>query len=196
MSLIASQITSLTIVYSTVYSDTDQRKYQSSAPLAFVWGIHRGPVNSPHKWPVTRKMFPLVIYVIINPSFNRLLLFYHWLGPNKQLSMKTTSKIRHFIQDKHLHTDVSNGIFKTLYISGSLFTKKTPSYWYRDSHHKSETVVSPSSVCNGDPYTSPAVTQWKLHEIACSTALTSCVSRPHTLPLQVSYKTFITTKPV
>ena len=25
---------------------------------AFVWGIHRGPVNSPHKWPVTRKMFP------------------------------------------------------------------------------------------------------------------------------------------
>ena len=24
----------------------------------FVWGIHRGPVNSPHKWPVTRKMSP------------------------------------------------------------------------------------------------------------------------------------------
>ena len=44
--------------YSTVYSDTDQRKYQSSASLAFVRGIHRRPVNSPHKWPVTRKMFP------------------------------------------------------------------------------------------------------------------------------------------
>ena len=58
MSAIASQITSLTIVYSTVYSDADQRNYQSSASLAFVWGIHRGPVNSPHKWPVTRKMFP------------------------------------------------------------------------------------------------------------------------------------------
>ena len=58
MSTIASQITSLTIVYSTVYSDADQRKHQSSASLAFVWGIHRGPVNSPHKWPVTRKMFP------------------------------------------------------------------------------------------------------------------------------------------
>ena len=54
----ASQITSLTIVYSTVYSDGDQRKHQCSASLAFVWGIHRGPVNSPHKWPVTRKMFP------------------------------------------------------------------------------------------------------------------------------------------
>ena len=58
MGAIASQITSLTIVYSTVYSGEDQRKHQSSASLAFVWGIHRGPVNSPHKWPVTRKMFP------------------------------------------------------------------------------------------------------------------------------------------
>ena len=58
MGAIASQITSLTIVYSIVYSDADQRKHQSSASLAFVRGIHRGPVNSPHKWPVTRKMFP------------------------------------------------------------------------------------------------------------------------------------------
>ena len=54
MGAIASQITSLTIVYSTVYSDADQRKHQSFASLAFVWGIHRGPGNSPHKWPVTR----------------------------------------------------------------------------------------------------------------------------------------------
>ena len=58
MTTIASLITSLTIVYSTVYSDADQRKHQSPASLAFVWGIHRRPVNSPHKWPVTRKMFP------------------------------------------------------------------------------------------------------------------------------------------
>ena len=58
MDPIASQITSLTIAYSVVYSDADQRKHQSSASLAFVRGIHRGPVNSPHKWPVTRKMFP------------------------------------------------------------------------------------------------------------------------------------------
>ena len=58
MGTIASQITSLTIVYSIFYSDADQRKHQSSASLAFVRGIHRGPVNSPHKWPVTRKMFP------------------------------------------------------------------------------------------------------------------------------------------
>ena len=58
MGEIASQITSLTIVYSTVYSDADQKNHQSSASLAFERGIHRGPVNSPHRWPVTRKMFP------------------------------------------------------------------------------------------------------------------------------------------
>ena len=58
MGAIASQITSLTIVYPTVYSDADQRKHQSSASLAFVRGVHRGPVNSPHESPVTRKMFP------------------------------------------------------------------------------------------------------------------------------------------
>ena len=58
MGVISSQITSLTIVYLTVYSDADHRKHQSSTSLAFVRGIHRGPVNSPHKWPVTWKMFP------------------------------------------------------------------------------------------------------------------------------------------
>ena len=58
MCAIASQITSLAIVYSAVYSGADQRKHQSSASLAFVGGIHRWPVNSPHKGPVTRKMFP------------------------------------------------------------------------------------------------------------------------------------------
>ena len=71
---IASQITSLAIVYSTVYSDGDQRKHQSSASLAFVRGIHRGPVNSPHKGPVTRKMFPFYDVITdtnltpVNPS--------------------------------------------------------------------------------------------------------------------------------
>ena len=59
MGPMASQITSLAIVYSAVYSGADQRKHQSSASLAFVRGIHRGPVNSPHKWSVTRKMFPI-----------------------------------------------------------------------------------------------------------------------------------------
>ena len=69
MGAMASQITSLTIVYSTVYSDTYQRKHQSSASLAFEWGIHRWPVNSPHKWPVTRRMFPFDDVIMIHPVF-------------------------------------------------------------------------------------------------------------------------------
>ena len=60
MGMMASQITSLMIVYSTIYSGTDQREHQSSMSLAFVRGIHRWPVNSLHKGPVTQKMFPFV----------------------------------------------------------------------------------------------------------------------------------------
>ena len=52
MSAMASQVTSLTIVYPNVYSGTDQRKHQSSASLAFV------RKKGPHKRPVTRKMSP------------------------------------------------------------------------------------------------------------------------------------------
>ena len=59
MGAMASQITGVLIVYSTVCSGADQRKHQSSASLAFVRGIHRWPVNSPHKRPVTRKRFPI-----------------------------------------------------------------------------------------------------------------------------------------
>ena len=58
MSATASQTTSLTIVYSSVYSGEDQRKHKSSASLAFLRGIHLWPGNSPHKSPATRKMFP------------------------------------------------------------------------------------------------------------------------------------------
>ena len=66
MGAMASQITSLTIIHSIVYSGTDQRKRQSPASLASVRAIHRWPVNSPHKWPVARKMFPFVIFKSTN----------------------------------------------------------------------------------------------------------------------------------
>ena len=58
MSMMASQITGVSIVYSTACSSADKRKHQSSASLAFVRGIHRWMVDSPHKGLVTRKMFP------------------------------------------------------------------------------------------------------------------------------------------
>ena len=66
----ASQITSLTIVYSTVYSGADQRKQQSLASLAFVRGIHRWPVNSPPKGPVTQKIFPFDDVIMYRHHFN------------------------------------------------------------------------------------------------------------------------------
>ena len=56
MGAMASQITSLTIAYSTVHSGGDQRKHLRSASLAFVRVIHWWAAKSPHKWPVTRKM--------------------------------------------------------------------------------------------------------------------------------------------
>ena len=53
-------VTSLTIVYSNVYSGTDQRKHQSSPSLAFVWGIHRWPLNFPTKGMYRGKCFHLM----------------------------------------------------------------------------------------------------------------------------------------
>ena len=58
ISTMASEVTSITIVYSIVYSGTEERKHQRSVSLAFVRWINRWPVNSPHKGPITRKMFP------------------------------------------------------------------------------------------------------------------------------------------
>ena len=70
MSAMASEIMSIMIVYSIVYSGADRRKHQRSKSLAFVRGIHRWPVNSPHKEPVTRNMFPFddVIMILTQPQ--------------------------------------------------------------------------------------------------------------------------------
>ena len=76
-----------TIVYSTVYLGADQRKHQISASLAFVRGIHRGPVNSRHKWSVTRKMFPFDD-VIVSSRYCLLRGRYH----DKPCARKTKTK--------------------------------------------------------------------------------------------------------
>ena len=82
MGAMASHITSLTIVFSTVYSGAGQRKHQSSTSLAFVWGIHRWPVNSPHEWPVTRIVFPfddviMITHPIYHFDMNHFLTLYN-----------------------------------------------------------------------------------------------------------------------
>ena len=77
----ASEITSLTVFYSTGYSGADRRKHQSSASLAFVRGIHRWPVNSPHKWPVRWKTFSfddvIILSEIFKQNFNNAATFYN-----------------------------------------------------------------------------------------------------------------------
>ena len=80
MGTMARQVTSLTIDFSTVYSGADQRKHQSSALLAFLRGIHQWLGNSPHKWPVMRKIFPFddVIVQNHNVDFEK---FIYWVYP-------------------------------------------------------------------------------------------------------------------
>ena len=123
----------LIILYSNVYSGADQRKHQNSASLAFVRGIHRWPMNSPHKWPVTRKMFPFDDIIMMFVSCDIEINFVQ-VGTSR---MKTTRKsapewpsifiqdnpcvslfivppqlfrtrtryfsLRHFAQDDHIH---------------------------------------------------------------------------------------------
>ena len=76
ISTMASQITGVSIVYWIVCSGADQRKHQSSVSLAFVRGIHRWQVNSPHKGPVTRKMFPfddvIMLTIVTDSRFRRM----------------------------------------------------------------------------------------------------------------------------
>ena len=77
MTMLASQITSITVVYSIVYSGVNQRKHQSSASLTFV---RESPVNFPHKWPVTRKMFPFddVIMIFMGYTIHVLRYEFRW----------------------------------------------------------------------------------------------------------------------
>ena len=70
----------ITIVYSTVYSGANQRKHRGSESLAFVRGIHRWLVNSPHKGPVTRKMFPfddVIMEIDVSQALNVMTYFPH-----------------------------------------------------------------------------------------------------------------------
>ena len=121
MDEIASQITSLTIVYSTVYSDADRRKRQSSASRAFVRGIHRSPMNSPHKWPVTRTMFPFddVIMSRIRVTTGQTFLYQYSHGSN--------SKVLIALKNLTIYTYICVNI----YIKIGMFNQEGVSAWRR-----------------------------------------------------------------
>ena len=80
MGAMASQIFIFAILYSTVYSGAELRKHQSSASLAFVRRIHRWPLNSPHKRPVTRKLVPFDDFIMYLTLLNkcRSRVHYHY----------------------------------------------------------------------------------------------------------------------
>ena len=109
MSLITSQITSLTTVYSTAYSDADQRKHQSPASLAFVRGIHRGPVNSPHKGLVTRKMFPFDDVIMFVDGTTR---FHTKSNPGRWLTLETISSGLHMLSSRHFYCEYAQRIWR------------------------------------------------------------------------------------
>ena len=149
MGAMAYQITSLTIVYSTVYSGADQRKHQSSASLAFVRGIHRWSVNSPHRWQVTRKMFPfddvIMVLIFFSPQWwchrgwlENLPLpescWYRWCPPRHCLHVLVPSVYAETSVDKET--------------PGPRLNIKTVFPRYGDSHVKDKTVAR-----HGDPYT-------------------------------------------
>ena len=83
------------IVYSTIYSGAEQREHQSYASLAYVPGIHRWPVNSPHKRPVTRKMFPFddVIMYSLYPLQCRMQYYVISDRPIKSSSSLSSSSL-------------------------------------------------------------------------------------------------------
>ena len=70
--VMSAQITNVSIVYLSVCSGGDRWKHLNSESLAFVWGIHRWPENSPHKGPVTWKMFPFDDVIICRHMGNVL----------------------------------------------------------------------------------------------------------------------------
>ena len=170
MGTVAYQITSLTIVYSTVYSGADQRKHQSSASLACVRWIHRGPVNSPHKWPVTRKTFPSddvimchksTSYPILNLPQRHILLHSSICHESKSYTILQFATRAHSITLSHLsqkHILSHSSICHKKHIqSHSLICQKSSSYPIPNSVTKTRPfplltvsqkyIISHASIC-------------------------------------------------
>ena len=99
MGTIAFQITSLTVVYSIVYSDADQRKHQSSASLAFVWGIHRDRWIPRTKSQLRGKCFHLMTSPCVQPqnrdTYTRLLPKFNDRDKCKFGDVELTHKVPH-----------------------------------------------------------------------------------------------------
>ena len=155
MSALASQITSLTIVYSTVYSGADERKHQGSASLAFVRGIHWRPVNSPHKWPVTRKMFPfddVIMYgyislIVLSPGCFNLSQYHGCWCPGSLRRQAVSKHLSHLIMHKTIYAvNLMQKISMIGQNSKEYNMMKHELSWWR---HQMETFSALLAICAG-----------------------------------------------
>ena len=129
MTTIASQIISLTVVYSTVYSDADQRKHQSSASLAFVWGIHRDRWIPRTKSQLRGKCFHLMTSSWTSHYLNQWWPIVIWvIGDQFQWNLKQNT-----IKMKMMMTMIMRWhILSKLYTTNQLIVQLT--HWGRVTH--------------------------------------------------------------
>ena len=98
MSMIASQITSLTIVYSTVYSRHRSKKTSKLRVTGLCAGNSPGPVNSAHKGPVTRKSFHLMTSSCLANAFGLFVCLFVFSFSNiTKIHSKTVGTIREIV---------------------------------------------------------------------------------------------------
>ena len=166
MITMASQITSLTVVYSAVYSDADQRKRQSSASLAFVWGIHRDRWIPRTKGQLRGKCFHLMTsswYTVYWIFWERIrvrqwkwddICYGNWdntdrIGPHCQYWINCSVKNTLFTTFSHF-TLLLHKMYLIVYIFHKRFTRYIL-WWFRTSqidqyisiwHRDNQTITS------------------------------------------------------
>ena len=146
MSTMPSQITNISIVCSTVYSGTNQRKHQSLASLAFARGIHRSTVDCSHNGPVTRKMFPLDDVIM-----------YHHESTNTTVTIFFRYAVRPKNCTHNLHIPVfCDGIVAVYCTHSRLFHHRRDNHYY-DCPASSEAI--PKNMGNWAPLILEAVTK-------------------------------------
>ena len=130
MTTMASQITSLTVVYSTVYSDADQRKHQSSASLAFVWGIHRD------RWiPLTKGQLRGKCFHMMRSSW----LLHRW--NSDEILTENTHKIKH-VDFVNIHiVNICKYMFANMFVSIYRFRTVNNGEHSRDNDWRCNTAI-------------------------------------------------------
>ena len=137
MSMMASQITSIASVFSTIYSGADQRKHQSSASLDFVLGIHRSSGNSRHKRPVTRKMLPFDNVIMSRWNISDGC----WNWPLPIFHQTQQSRVHSLLQWRHISARISQ------LTRLSTVCSSVDSGWHQMKHRSSASLAH----CVGNP---------------------------------------------